>query len=104
MMKVSFITMLVLMLCASHVFAFASSPEGHHYLIEAKVVIEGKTYNPVNISATIGSNIAISEYSFNLSSANYNKNVTVPLRLFIWYNGQWSLSRQTILLSTPASI
>lgn len=94
------IILVILMLCAMHVSSIASSPEGHHFLIEAKVLIDGKTYSPINISVTIGDNITIPEYSYNLSPVNFNKNVTLPLRLFVWYNGQWTLSRQTLSLST----
>ena len=76
-----------------------TSPEGFHFIVEAKVVIDGKSYNPTNLSITIGPNVTIPAYTFNLSSVNFNKNATIPLRLFAWYNGQWTLSRQSIILS-----
>lgn len=94
--------LLVLLLVAAavaHEYSPPTSPEGFHFKVEAKVVIDGKSYNPTNLSITIAPNVTIPAYTFNLSSANYNKNATIPLRLFAWYNGQWTLSRQSIILS-----
>ena len=94
------------LLCTALADAYSppTSPEGFHFLVEAKVIIDGKAYNPTNLSITISPNTTIPAYSFNLSAANFNKNVTVPLRLFAWYNGQWTLSRQSITISTKCII
>lgn len=71
----------------------------NNFLVEAKMIIDNKAYNPTNISLHINSTTT-PFYTFNLSAQNFNKNVTVALRLFSWYNGQWMLSRQAVSLST----
>lgn len=95
-----FLFLLLAALSLAHAYSPPTSPEGFHFIVEAKVVIDGKNYNPTNLSITIGPNVTIPAYSFNLSSVNFNKNATIPLRLFAWYNGQWTLSRQSITLSS----
>jgi hypothetical protein len=71
----------------------------NNFLVEGKVIIDSKAYNPTNMSLYINTTTT-PFYTFNLSAQNFNKNVTVALRLFSWYNGQWMLSRQTVSLST----
>lgn len=96
--RIIIVLMFVFALLANE-YSPPTSPEGFHFIVEAKVVIDGKGYNPTNLSITIAPNVTIPAYTFNLSAANFNKNATIPLRLFAWYNGQWTLSRQSITLS-----
>ncbi len=93
------LTLCLLSACALAQDASETPPPANNFLVEGKVMIDSKAYNPTNMSLYINST-ATPSYSFNLSAQNLNKNVSVSLRLFSWYNGQWMLSRQTISLST----
>lgn len=62
-------------------------------------MVDGKIMRSNNISLYIKNQTLSSLLEFELSPNNFNKNVTVLLRMFAWYNGQWTLSRQTATLS-----
>ena len=62
-------------------------------------MVDGKIMKNNNISLYIKNQSLSSLFEFDLSPNNFNKNVTVLLRMFAWYNGQWTLSRQTTALS-----
>lgn len=62
-------------------------------------MVDGKIMKNNNISLYITNQTLSSSFEFDLSPNNFNKNVTVLLRMFAWYNGQWTLSRQTAALS-----
>ena len=78
------------------------APLPKHFLVEAKVIVDAKAYNAANISVAINQTHPNQSFAFELSPHNFNKAVSVALRLFAWYNGQWTLSRQTASLSTYA--
>lgn len=62
-------------------------------------MVDGKIMKNNNISLYIKNQTLSSLFEFDLSPNNFNKNVTVLLRMFAWYNGQWTLSRHTATLS-----
>jgi hypothetical protein len=99
MIRQTILALCLLLALASPQNAGETVPPPNHFLVEGKAIIDSKAYNPANISLYINSTTTPS-YSFNLSAQNLNKNVSVSLRLFSWYNGQWMLSRQTVSLST----
>lgn len=99
MRRRSIAILFALLALAVSIAATEVNPDTKNFLVEAKVFIDNKPYNPTNISVSIAGNADAPSYSFNLSSQNFNKNVTIGLRLFSWYNAQWVLSRQTVSLS-----
>jgi hypothetical protein len=102
MRKISrFLLFIYILLLNVAIIVSADSPaDTRDFLVEAKVLIDNKVYNPTNISLLIHTNSSAPSYAFNLSSQNFNRNVTVALRLFSWYNGQWIVGRQAVSLST----
>jgi hypothetical protein len=100
--KISRFSLLIFILLLNVVIvASADSPsDTKYFLVEVKVLIDNKVYNPTNISLSIHTNSSAPSYAFNLSSQNFNRNVTVALRLFAWYNGQCTVGRQAFSLST----
>ncbi len=67
-------------------------------------MVDGKIMKNNNISLYITNQTLSSVFDFDLSPNNFNKNVTVLLRMFAWYNSQWTLSRHTAMLSNHFKI
>jgi hypothetical protein len=82
--------------------AAEEAPVAPAFILELKVAINDKFYNPKNISLSLNQN-STAGYTFNLSSVNFNKNVSVVTKLFAWYNNDW-VARQSQTLSKSTII